>query len=393
MSKLRIIAVTPEAPDPFGNAAARWYYALAKGLVRRGHHLRFLSAYSPSTGEESLRRTKDFFSKLDIALRLYPYPVYGWMHRKWNTLRRPYSFFLSEELRRDVNRSLRDGYDVLNLEQMWTGYLGVGVERALLSVHHLELLDLAGVASRSLKSLASKYLMQTAERRILMKSANIRVTTDRVRSEVTRLNPRARVSTVPVAIDPELYEFVPSEDSTKTVGLIATFSWYPGYNAAVRLLTRIWPKVKEAVPTANLLIVGWNARRTLARFLDGRQVTVLENVPDTKRYFREISVLVYPLLQGSGMKIKLLEAMAYGTPIVTTTEGAEGLAAVHGRDAFIADDDDTIVERTVELLLNKTLADQMSRAARSLVEERYSPGPVVAQMERVYHDLLTESHQ
>lgn len=389
MSKLRIIVVTPEAPDPFGNAAARWYYALAKGLVRRGHRVTVLSAYSPVTGEESLSRTKDFFSRLDIELRLHPYPVRGWIQRKWNTLRRPFSFFLSEELRRDLNRFLRRGYDILNLEQMWTGYLGMGVQRALLSVHHLEILDLAGVRSPSLRSLLSKHLMQIAERRILTKTANIRVTTDRVRREVSRLNPRASVSTVPVAIDPELYQFAPSEHNTKTVGLIATFSWYPGYNAAVRLLTRIWPKVKEAVPTANLLIVGWNARRALARLFDGQDVTVLENVPDIERYFRQMSVLVYPLSQGSGMKIKLLEAMAYGTPIVTTTEGAEGLSVVDGRDAFVADEDDSIAERTVRLLLDWELAEQMSRAARVLVERDYSPSPVVAQMERIYQNVLS----
>ncbi len=391
MSKLRIIMVSPEAPDPFGNAAARWYYALAKDLARRGHRLTYLSAYSPATGQESLRRTNSFFSKLEIVLRLYPYPVRGWFHRKWSTIRRPYSFFLSDELQQDLVRVLREGYDILNLEQMWTGYLGVGVQRALLSVHHLELLDLAGVPSRSLKSLASKHLMQSAERRILTRTPNIRVTTDRVRDEVTRINPRAKVSTVPVAIDPELYEFGPSDHNSNILGLIATFSWYPGYNAAVRLLTRIWPKVKEAIPVARLLIVGWNARRTLSPYIDERDVTVVENVPDTEPYFRQISVLLYPLLQGSGMKIKLLEAMAYGTPIVTTTEGAEGLSVVNGRHAFIADDDHTIAQRTIELLLDEELARQMSRAARGLVEEHYSPGPVVTQMERLYHGLLSEN--
>jgi len=389
---VKVTIVTPEAPDPFGNAAARWYYALAKGLVNRGHGITFLSAYSPVTGAESLRRTLEFFSELRIPLRVYPYPVRGWMERKWNTLKRPFSFFLSEELRRDLVRVLHDGYDVLNLEQMWTGYLGVGVERALLSVHHLEILDLAGVPSQSLRALGSKHLMQTAERRILRNSANIRVTTDRVRGEVSRLNPRAKVSTVPVAIDPGLYEFVPSEYRTKTVGLIATFTWYPGYNAAARLLTRIWPKVKRAVPSANLLIVGWNARRVLARFLGGPDVTVLENVPDAKRYFREMSVLVYPLMQGSGMKIKLLEAMAYGTPVATTTEGAEGLAVVNGVHAFVADDDETIVEQTVQLLSDQNLAKRMSLAARKLVEDQYSPGPVVTRIEQIYHDLLSGNH-
>ena len=308
---------------------------------------------------------------------------------KWNTLVRPYSYFMSDDLRRGVNQALRDGYDILNLEQMWTAYLGEGVERALLSVHHLELLDLAGVVSPSVKFVASKHLMQRAERHLAARSTNIRVTTDRLHQEVAKLNPRARIFTVPVAIDPELYQFAPGDRNGRTVGLIATVSWSPGYNAAVRLLTRVWPKVKKAVPDANLLVVGWDARRLLGRYVDGHDVTIIENVPDTKGYFRKLSVLTYPLSQGSGMKIKLLEAMAYGTPVVTTTEGAEGLSAVDGHEAFVADEDDAIAQRTVQLLFDRQLAEQMSRAARALVEHNYSPAPVVARMERIYDDLLS----
>jgi glycosyltransferase involved in cell wall biosynthesis len=385
---LKVIIVTPDAPDPFGNAAARWYYALAKGLVQRGHRLRFLSAYPSVTGRKSLERARDSLSGLGVSLQAYPYPVRPWLMRKWNTIRRPYSYFLSEELLKDVNQSMRGGYDIVNLEQMWTGYLGIGIERALLSVHHLELVDLAGVSSGSLKFLASKHLMQRAERFVLRSTANIRVTTDRLQAEVAKVNPNARIFAAPVAIDPELYEWAPRDRSSKTVGLIASFGWSPGYNAAIRLLTRVWPRVKRAVPDANLLIVGWNARQALGPYLHGLDVTIVENVPDTKDYFRRLSVLVYPLSQGSGMKIKLLEAMAYGTPVVTTTEGAEGLSVANGRHSFIIDDDEGIAERTVELLLNNDLGQRMSRAARELVEAEYSPGPVVAKMESIYELIL-----
>jgi glycosyltransferase involved in cell wall biosynthesis len=89
------------------------------------------------------------------------------------------------------------------------------------------------------------------------------------------------------------------------------------------------------------------------------------------------------------MKIKLLEAMAYGTPVVTTSEGAEGLAVVDGRNAFVSDEDDAIAEKTIELLLNCELAERMSEAARALVESAYSPGPVAAKMEGIYRDLLS----
>jgi glycosyltransferase involved in cell wall biosynthesis len=387
MSSLRVVVVSIELPDPFGSAAARWYYVLAKGLALRGNSVTWLAAYSRAAGDQSVKRAKDHFSAISVRLKLYPYPEHAWLPRKWRTLTRPYSFFISEELRQDLEQCLREGYDVLNLEQMWAGYLGMGVKRALLSIHHLQLLDLAGIVFPSGKFLVSKYLMQRAERHIVARSTNIRVTSERLHVQIGKLNPRARIFKAPEAIDPELYQFERRDTNMKTIGLIASLSWYPGYNAAIRLLTRIWPKVRKEVPDANLLIAGWNARRTLARYLGGSGVTVVENVPDPKVYFRKLSVLVYPLSQGSGMKIKLLEAMAYGTPVVTTTEGAEGLSAVDSRHAFIADEDDKIVEGTVNLLRDQDLANRMSLAARALVENEYSPGPIVGQIENIYEQL------
>lgn len=389
MKQLRVVVVAPEAPDPFGHAPARWYCALAKGLRARGHTGEFLCAYPPGTTEASLDRAKQYLAAQGMPLRPYPYPVRSFFTRKLNTIKRPYSHFISDELRTDVQQALRAGYDILNLEQMWAGYLGIGVERALVSVHHLELLDLDGVASGSLKSWVSKRLMFRAEREILARSQNIRVTTTRLSREVSRLNPAAMVGTVPVALDPDLYGFNTTAREPRTVGLIASFGWAPGYNAGVRLLTRIWPKLRKVVSGAKLLIVGWSARQAMEQFVRSDDVTVLENVPDTRDYFRRFCALLYPLSQGSGMKLKLLEAMAHGTPVVTTSEGAEGLDLEDGEHAMLADEDDVFVQKAARLMSDHSLRDHLSRAARALVEERYSPDPVVAQLERVYDKVLT----
>jgi glycosyltransferase involved in cell wall biosynthesis len=283
----------------------------------------------------------------------------------------------------------RAGFDVANLEQMWSGYLGMDLKRSLLSVHHLELIDLAGVKPTSFQHLVSKHLMQRAERFIVAKSQWIRATTSRLSKELARLNPSAQIFTAPVAIDPELYKFALPGGPSETIGLIASFNWTPGLTAAVRLLTRVWPRIKSLVPTARLSIVGWHARAALAQFACQKDVTIIENVPDTTEYFRRLAVLVYPLSQGSGMKIKLLEAMALGIPVVTTAEGAEGLAIENGHHAFVDDDDDGLARCVVELIRNRSMAERMARAARALVEEQYSPVPVVSKLEDIYQQVMT----
>ncbi len=189
----------------------------------------------------------------------------------------------------------------------------------------------------------------------------------------------ADVSTVPLGLDPSLYPWVPSErrgQDRPNVTLIGSMSWMPGVSAARRLLTRLWPEILRRVPGARLNIVGWAARGALREFLDAPGVTIVENVPEARSYFEAAGVLVYAPERGSGMKIKVLEAMAFGVPVVTTTEGVEGLPALDGVQAGVCDDDAGLIERTVALSdRTHESQDRLRTAARELARGVVRSGP------------------
>jgi glycosyltransferase involved in cell wall biosynthesis len=110
-------------------------------------------------------------------------------------------------------------------------------------------------------------------------------------------------------------------------------------------------------------------------------------VPDTAPYFEATDVMLYAPQVGSGMKVKVLEALAQGTPVVTTRDGVEGLPAVDGVHAGICDDDAGLVERTVALLKNPELRRARRLAGRELIERTCGPGPTVDALERVYEAM------
>jgi glycosyltransferase involved in cell wall biosynthesis len=168
-------------------------------------------------------------------------------------------------------------------------------------------------------------------------------------------------------------------------------NWYPGYSAAVRLLTRLWPEVKRRVPRARLQIVGWKARERLAGYLGLPDVTVLENVPETRPYFENTSVFLYAPSRGSGMKIKILEAMAFGVPVVTTSEGVEGLPAEDGVHAGVCEDDAGLIDRTVALLEDPARQDRQRAAARRLLESHCGPAPTLDAIEAIYGRMLSRA--
>jgi glycosyltransferase involved in cell wall biosynthesis len=384
-TKGRVVVVTPNEPDPFGQANGRWCHALLKGLDQAGWRVRCLSVSNNARWESGARRA---FADSSVEMTFYPLEQANGLswRRKWRSIRQPFSYPLSDALRRDVETERGRGCDVLHLEQLWSGYLAEGAAHVLTSVHHLEQLDLGGEWHLSLRYLRSKLMMLQAERRLLGRLGQIRTTTDRLAAAVRDLNPRATVHVVPIALDPSVFRFEPEDCGHEPViGFLASMTWNPGYVAAVRLVTRILPLVRKRRPDTQVLLAGWGAERLAQYAAPG--VEIVANVPEAEPYYRRLQVLAYPLVKGSGMMAKVLEALAYGVPVVTTSEGSEGFAIDNGVHAFVEDDDEAFAEKVIQLLADRDLRRAMRRHGRDLVEQRYSPAPAVAQLEQAYATL------
>jgi polysaccharide biosynthesis protein PslH len=141
------------------------------------------------------------------------------------------------------------------------------------------------------------------------------------------------------------------------------------------------------MPLAKAQLVGWEARSALAPFLAMPDVLIEESVPDTRPYFEGTGVMLYAPSRGSGMKVKILEALAFGVPVVTTSEGVEGLPAADGVHAGVCDDDAGLVQRTVALLRDPAAQNRQRAAGRALLEAYCGPVPTVDAIERLYATL------
>jgi polysaccharide biosynthesis protein PslH len=382
----RVIVVLTGSPYPYGEVTGRWAFPLLKGLALRGFLVRCLSVSTRSDWDAAARA---LLEPMGVSLRSFaPRSGEGWLARKVNTLQKPFSYVLSDALRRAIDEETREGYDALQLEQLWAGYLADGRERTLTSVHYLPSLDLKDEWRFSSSFLWSKYLMCRTEQQLLRSLSQVRTLSPRLERAVMRVNPALHAHTVPVSVDPELFEFSSRDRHDGPVfGFIGNMAWSPGYLAAVRLITRILPRVRTKIPAARVLLVGWNARRLLRKYLNVAGVEVVQDVADARPYFERLQVLAYPLPKGSGMMIKVLEAMAYGIPVVTTSEGFEGIDAEDGVHGLIADDDEMFAMKVVDALGDVELRQRLRRQARRLVEEHYAPAATASALERVYQRL------
>jgi glycosyltransferase involved in cell wall biosynthesis len=166
-----------------------------------------------------------------------------------------------------------------------------------------------------------------------------------VADELRRLAPHAHVVAAPLTVDPLQYVRA-TLAGPPTVGFIGTGTWPPAAAAAKRLVFRVWPHVRRNYPEARLLIAG---RGTDALGLpEGDGVEVMGAVPTASAFFGQLSLLLYPVERGSGMKVKVLEALASGVPVVTTESGVEGIEADGG--IVIESDDKELADAAVAIL-------------------------------------------
>ncbi len=150
-----------------------------------------------------------------------------------------------------------------------------------------------------------------------------------------------------------------------------SLTYYANYNAVRFFLEEIFPRVRQARPQAHLVVTGSLAGVDTAGLPLSDGVTLTGFVEDVRLPVAQATACVVPLLDGGGTRLKVLEAMALGTPVVATSKGAEGLDVADGEHLLLADDPQTFAARTVELLSNPDLRRRLAANARCLVEQRY----------------------
>jgi glycosyltransferase involved in cell wall biosynthesis len=391
---MKIIVITPAVPHPFGDTAARWFYVLITELLARGHEVVALAATEEP--DERVCEAKEWVTRQGLAkhsgqltLHCHRLKVDSIaLRRKWKNLVRPSSELLQDSILTDLlQRELAKGYDVLHLEQMSTGWLGLGVPRTLLNVHFFDVIDWAAKKNMTLGEHKALWQARRATRHLLRGIPTVRLLTPRLKEMAVSINPKGHYWVVPLALDTALYDVQPPAKEP-VVGMIGSMHWEPSRSAAERLITRIWPLIKQGFPGAKLYVAGWTATKYLQKYLSHTDLTLEENLAHPAEFFSKAAVMVYAPSGGSGMKVKVMESMAYGVPVVTTWEGVEGIDCQNGRDCWVADSDEELAAKVCRLLERPAEWQQMRDAARVLIEKCYSPRPVVDKMLLVYQQMI-----
>lgn len=204
--------------------------------------------------------------------------------------------------------------------------------------------------------------------------------------------PDVQTAVIPNAADVDYYQPRPTDPRAdgRTVMFFGLLSTSPNIDGVTHLIQDIWPRISAAHPNAHCKIVGGRPPQSLLA-LAGPHIELSGFVPDLRPHLAGASAVVVPLRQGSGTRLKIVEAMAMGKAVVSTSIGAEGITAVPGRDILIEDDPSRFADAVNRLLAEPDLAKRIGQSARQLAVDQYSWSEAARAAEVFYRQLIEEA--
>ena len=360
-----------QPPLPEGGAPGRTAIGLLRGLAGHGVDVHALAArqHFAAPGEPP--------PDLGVEVMVVAPPAPG-MRGRMARVRRPRGDVATPEFLARV-RELAAGADVVHLEETETAWCDEGVAKpSLVHIHYLVRRD-RPVGRPWRKEFRDVVEFALGERAAIRRHRYLVASSPLVAEALRRAAPGAEVVRAPLSLDPHLYPRAPL-DGPPVAGLIGTAIWPPTAAAMRRLLEMVWPRVRDLVPEASLLLAGRGIDRLGLTSAAG--VEILGAVSSSREFFGRLSLLLYPIERGSGMKVKVLESIASGVPVVTTPAGAEGVEA---GDGVVVDQDwGRLAEAAAELLRDPEARRQRGAAARAAFERAYAPEPATAPLVELY---------
>ncbi|MBL7932959.1 MAG: glycosyltransferase family 4 protein [Bacteroidia bacterium] len=176
-------------------------------------------------------------------------------------------------------------------------------------------------------------------------------------------------------------------EKAKTVFYFGSMDWLPNQEAAMWFLTNCWDRIHKKVPEAKLIIAGRGMPLEFFH-ITRPNVMIIENVENGKTFFQQHQVMIVPLWSGSGLRIKIIEGMAYGKCIVSTEIGAEGINYTDGKNILIANTAEEFSQNVVELLINDQKRKQIEDEAAAFARVEFDNHRVVSKLVEFYKVLL-----
>jgi glycosyltransferase involved in cell wall biosynthesis len=389
--RLRLLWVTPYTPRRGVSAARGYWWSLLARLATR-HDVSLLTFADPEEvdvsgllppGLAEVHQVPRSPWRPEDPLAMMPRTVAG--------------AFSHPDFATAVRERLRQGvYDLVQYEFIEMGHL-VPPESpvpTILSVHQLsyaaERAHWRGEGGSFRRGLVflHRYLRDLDfELRAVRRAHHVIAVSAEDAARLRSFHPDLRVHVSPVGVDCAYFRpVVPAPPPDTDMLFVGNFIHPPNADAVFFLVREVLPHLN---PSERLRIIGHGVPREIAALGQAANIEVAGSVPDLRPHLAGARAVVAPVRFGTGMRGKVLEGLAMGRPVVTTSLGAEGLGAISGQHLVVADDARQFAAAIHRILAEPEWARELGAEGRNLAERRFSWDTIAAALEDIYEQVLS----
>jgi len=395
---MKILMLTPYLPFPLISGGHTRSYNLIKNLSKK-HEITLYSLIKDEKERKNIKELKKFCKKVKVFKR----PSKPWTLR--NILRTGFSLYpfvvirnLVIEEKEAIQKELQnEKYDLIHAETFYamphlpeTDIPILLVDQTiehLVYKHYVEkqaprlLRPLMMIDVMKIRYWESYYWRQ-AKRVVAVSESDKRLMKKHV--------PDLEIDIVSNGVDMGHFSEKKVQKNTRPrVLYVGNFTWLQNIEAVDVLVEKVWPQVKQKIPNAMLWVVGMNMTDKIKN-LASNDIQITEAIPDIRDAYRKASVLVAPIEGPGGTRLKILEAMASGLPVVTTPVGAEGLYLKDGKHAVIKKNTNDLAKMTIKILNNSGFAKKLGEEGKRYVYENYSWKSIAQKLDSIYQKIVHE---
>lgn len=394
---MRILWLTPLFPYPLYSGGQVRAYNLIKNLAKN-HQITLFSFIRPEREQGPVRELKKFCVKIRtfkgrkiwIARNIL---LAGFSHLPFTITH----FYGDREVKEALKEELRqEKYDLVHFESYYTSpYLSSGFSLpTVMGNENIEYL----IYQRYLEQktfLPLKWLLSFDVWKMRRyeengwKRTDLNLAVSEIDAKIIEKVTGKKCHVIPNGVDLDFFQYKQKTVSHKAPVLlfVGDFKYFTNQDAIRFLIKKIWPQIKIEIPKAKLWLVGKNLT-PFVKSLESTDIKVDDGVDDIRQAYSSADLLVFPMRIASGTNIKVLEAMASGLPVVTTSVGIEGIKASNEKEAIISDNPEEFSHEVVKLLADKNHRQKLGKASRELVEKLYDWKEISKKLEKSYRELV-----
>jgi glycosyltransferase involved in cell wall biosynthesis len=362
----------------------------------RHHHLTIICPAPASTHEQYQAKLAPLFDTIHLVPREQPIAallgsVEPWLGCAGLWLRGSVDVAASRAFQARVRSVVAAGsFDVIHTRQLPIAAMTAGVKHP---AKLLELIDSETLqAWRRVRAKSPQTWLRAAAAHLIERQAVRQFNTcttvaDADARLVQRLAPGVPVHVTPNGVDAAYFAPLDLLEQPETLIFTGAMSFPPNVTAVLHFYHNILPLIRRELPNVRFVIAGRDPAPPIAALANDPLVTVTGFVDDMRPWLARASLMVCPMVMGSGIKNKVLEALAMARPVVATPMGVEALDATSGQELAIADTAEAFAVATVALLRDSGARRRMGAAGRDLVLRRYTWDACAASYDAIYSQL------